>query len=195
LIIFSPLVLLLSLCSNDIIVILSTKDFLPGAKIVPMIAIGIALWNIGGVNEYNIYVHNKTKYIIFSMICGAVINIIINVLFIPYLRLTAAGLSTMISYLVIFLMNWGFAQKTFRINYDYYFVGQTFLGLIGMSFCILTVQFFSKDLNPIVRLCLSATIGGCVFFVVLYRLRAIKQEEIRQIKTVLKNYLPKSNHQ
>ena len=78
----------------------------------------------------------KTKQVGISSIVGAVLNFVINVLFIRYIGLYAASISTLVSFLVILIYRFFEVKKFINIKYNYTRI------VIGIIFLIISVVNF-----------------------------------------------------
>ncbi len=108
--------LILILFSNNIIGILANKNYLEAIYILPMIILSYVM-----VFNYMIFVafsfYEKRTYIIsINSIIAAIINIILNYIYIPKYGYIAASYTTLFSYIVLFLLHYIFVR--FKLKYN-----------------------------------------------------------------------------
>ena len=104
-IIFTALTSMFLLGSSEIIKILSPKEYWGGISLLPLIILGyyfVFLYTFG-VN-YEFY-KKKTIFIAIGTIASAFINIVINIVLIPKIGVQGAAISTLVSYIVLFIMH------------------------------------------------------------------------------------------
>lgn len=98
----------------------------------------------------------KTKVIGWTTVVGAVINALINVAFIRFLGLYAASISTLVSYLVIYIFRFFVVQKDIPIKISRKYLLQciTMLTLVAIGY------FYKVTLVNIIILCILIIWGG-----------------------------------
>lgn len=152
LLLYSGVAIILVLLAPEIIRILATKEYYEAIFIMPPIAAGVFFISLSNMYS-NILIYVKdTKYIMFGSIIAAMLNIVLNMLFIPNFGYMAAAYTTLISYIVMTLFLAYFAAKLYRkkhgkINNIYsnskllllsmITVGVSMLGLILYNYTIL----------------------------------------------------------
>lgn len=95
----------------EVVKILASKPYWEGILIIPPVIIANYL-----IFAYTMYVniehfHKKTPYITINTLIAAIINIVLNFIFIPKYGYVAAAYTTLISYLVSFLLHSFYAKK------------------------------------------------------------------------------------
>ena len=60
--------------------------------------------------------HKETKYTSFGTIVAASINLVLNIIFVPIFGFTAAAYTTLIAYLVLYLIHLFITKKMLKIN-------------------------------------------------------------------------------
>ncbi|KAA3646354.1 MAG: hypothetical protein DWQ07_09045 [Chloroflexi bacterium] len=187
--IFVPGVVLYSLTSRDLLAVLATADFAASAHIVPYLAVAIGLWQLVGVYNYNIHAHKRARVMVISMVAAAVVNISINVIFIPIYGINAAAISTLAAYAVIFLLNRHFSNQSLLVRYDLGYVLRVGVAVIAMSLVALVAQNVFATSSHLIRFLASAGAGGVVYLATIYFLDAFTTEERKRIWTVFRSVL------
>lgn len=103
--------LLLTICAPEIIKIMGPKDYYSAVWIIPAVSLGIFYTFC-----YNLYCniefyYSRTKYVMIASSCGAIINVILNYIFIPIFGFIAAGYTTLICYFIFMLVHFFFMKK------------------------------------------------------------------------------------
>ena len=115
-------------------------------KIIPRVVLSNFI-----IFAYTLYVniehyHKNTKGITFNTVIAAITNIILNLLLIPRYGYVAAAFTTLVSYLVSFVLH---AYKSKKLEPNLYSI--TYFALPLMEIVIATVLFYVFMDNSIVR--------------------------------------------
>jgi len=179
--IFVPGVTLMSLTSHDLLSVFTTEEFMSGAVIVPFVAAGIAIWQINGIYTYNIHAHKRGQVIILSTLCGAMINLVLNLIFVPRYGIIVAAISTFLAYIVIFVINRYFARQSLVVELDKIFLFKMAMAAFGMAISVILLQTALRSIIPIIRLVSAICIGGGVYLLLIYWLRMFSNNERQQL--------------
>lgn len=101
----------LTLVAPEIVKIIANKSYWEGISIIPPVILANYI-----IFAYSLYVniehfHKKTPYITLNTIIAAVSNIILNFIFIPKYGYVAAAYTTLVSYLISFILHARYAKK------------------------------------------------------------------------------------
>lgn len=125
------------LVGPEVVKILATPNYWGGIKIIPPVVISNFI-----IFAYSLYVniehyHKKTKGITINTVIAAILNLILNYLFIPKFGYIAAAYTTLISYFVSFILHAVKSKKLEPNLYQiYYFVIPIF------EICLATLIFY-----------------------------------------------------
>jgi len=119
----------------------------------------------------------RTKLISVYMGIGATINLLGNIIFVPRIGIVAAGITTIISYLIVAILMINFSFKEIPIDVDFISIGKIVFSsiLMGVILSILNLYVWSNFVFLIL-------IGICVYFSTLYLVRGINKMEIQFLK-------------
>ncbi len=110
-----PIVLLLAIFSRTISTIFLNEKYIKGHWIIPVIALSGIFIGIGSFYSEVLTVVKKTKLLAAIYGIAMVINIILNIVFIPRFGILAAVFSTLMAYFVLSLLIYIYAIKTYKI--------------------------------------------------------------------------------
>jgi O-antigen/teichoic acid export membrane protein len=99
-----PLLFVIYFCSDIIGALLLSLSYKPGFYLIFWIALAYFFLTVVFLYETILYAEGKTKFILFSNIISALFNIILNILLIPLCGLNGAFFSTLISFVMRFLL-------------------------------------------------------------------------------------------
>ena len=126
--------LLIMLLSPEIIQFLAPSSYGEGMYIIPVIVGGVFYMSIFSIFSNIIYYEKKPKYVMGAGVAAAVMNFILNLIFIPLCGYFAAGYTTLASYLLQVVWSYVAVKKvTGESVYDIKKLGIIGLIILGMS--------------------------------------------------------------
>ncbi len=149
-----------------------------GLNIVPIILLGYLFYGFYFVFTAGIFIKEKSIYIPFIALGGALINIVSNFILIPIYGMIGAALSTLASYLFMAAALLIVTQKFYKIKYEFLRVGKIFFGIF-----IIAVFYYwllnSGSLFFIYKILLS------LLFIIYIFVFVVNKQEIRVLKEKL----------
>lgn len=177
-----PAVFGLSLLSKSILTLLTTPEIaLNSYLITPFIAVSAFLYGVYGIISHILVIEKKTKIIGTMWIIAGLLNIILNILFVPYFGIIAAAIMTLIAYTFTFIVTLYYSLKYHKFEFDLRFILKSIAASMVMSLIIVLV-------NPIRALDILIVIFVCsiTYIVVLFLLKGIEKEEIEFFKKMIR---------
>jgi len=115
-ILIGSITMLLSLLSPEIVRIFTIfgnkyKDYELAIYIIPVVALGLYFTFVYDLFCSIEFYYGKTKYIMVASCVGAIMNIILNAIFIPMVGLIAAAYTTLFCYIFFMFMHFVFMRK------------------------------------------------------------------------------------
>lgn len=147
------------------------KEFLSGLPIVPIILLGYLFNGVYYIFQAGIYIEEKTKYFPIVTFAGALVNVLVNILLIPYLGIMGAALATLAAYFVMAVGLFFFSQKFYPIDYEFGKVMKIFL-LIFSSCALYYYLYYNVGLNILLKLFILFA-----FVLTLFLLKVIEKNE------------------
>jgi O-antigen/teichoic acid export membrane protein len=144
-----PLTVYLSLFAREVAFVMLGREFRSGYNIIPYIMISSFVSGITMFHDVHLKFSNRLRTISAGVLLAVLTNIILNFIFIPLLGYKWAAITTLISYLVMFL----YYSKKVNFSYFRYKSNTNQLGLMAI---VLIIQV-AADL--IVRKVLMIDIG------------------------------------
>ncbi|VEF49595.1 polysaccharide biosynthesis protein [Bacillus freudenreichii] len=184
LIIMIPAVFGIFMLREEIFKSLADKDYFLGNEILPWISLGFLFL---GLTQYvNKILELKQKTIsLFNIIAiVAVINLILNLIFVPYFGMLAAAITTMVSYMIYFFISLFLTKKMFSLKFGIASISRIIIASFIMCIAIVLIKNY---ITNILLLILVIFIAGVVYFLMLYLLGEIRAE----LKSVLNNFCKK----
>lgn len=162
-VILGSIILLGVVVYADVLKILIVRDpaYWEAMPIVPIIV--LASFFLGIYHNLSVWykVTDRTKFGAYISIIGAVLTIVINVVFIDYFGYMASAVATLVAYGTMMCLSFYFGKMYYPIPYNYRKIG--FYLLLSISFS--AIAFYGFDRNLIIGNILLA-----IFLGVLYKL-------------------------
>lgn len=124
-IIFSLITISVVFISPEIAYIMATKEYMQGSSLIPLIALSyyfVFLYSFAANIEFYF---EKTRFIPIGTVLAALVNISLNFIFIPKYGIIAAGMTTLVSYILLFIFH--LLVVIYVIKYDDNNVGYYFM--------------------------------------------------------------------
>ncbi|MCR4933876.1 MAG: oligosaccharide flippase family protein [Lachnospiraceae bacterium] len=110
-ILMAGIILVVCLISPEIIGILGTSEYLVATYVIPVVILGIFFTFTYDLYASIEFYFGATKYVMYASVTGAVLNLILNAIFIPVFGFIAAAYTTLVCYIVFMLMHYLFSRK------------------------------------------------------------------------------------
>jgi O-antigen/teichoic acid export membrane protein len=151
------------------------KRFLPGLVVVPIILLAYLFYGIYVNLQAGLYIEEKTKYFPLVTGAGALVNVLVNLLLIPRLGIVGAALATLASYVVMAAGLFFFAQRYFRIPYEYGKVFKMLGAILACGSAYYYLYFHGGVSLPAKSLLMAG------FVAALFALRVVDLKETRRL--------------
>ena len=164
----------LSLLSKPILTILSTPEIASqGYLITPFVAVSVVLLGASVVINHILVLEKKTKITGTIYIIIAILNLGLNLIFIPYIGILGAAITTLIAFALAFILTSFYSFKYLKFDIELGFILKSIFASIVMSLVI--IQW-----NPVGISNVLIGIGVCavIYAVILLLLKGIEKEEI-----------------
>lgn len=95
---YACVAILLTMLAPEIVYILAPKEYFEAIYIMPPVAAGIFFTSLSQLYSNISVYYKKTKYVMYPAILAAIVNVILNAVFIPKFGYMAAAYTTLFSY-------------------------------------------------------------------------------------------------
>jgi len=187
-----PLVLCLSMLSRPILKIFTAPDYLEGSKIVPLVAFGSFFVGLQWIAQRGLILGKKTNIIMFIFMGCSLFNISLNVLLVPKYGFIATGITTLVSYLLLFLLIAIASNKYLHFNIPYRSVKNIIFASLIMGVVIYFLNNSIRTSN-FLKLFLTVSISIFVYFLSLFLLKEFQKTEIEKISTLINKFFKTSS--
>lgn len=176
-----PSFFFLSLLSKPILLILTTPEIAQNGYIItPFVALSLLLFGIYGIVGHIFIINKKTNFIGKIWVIAAILNIVLNLIFIPQFGIIAAAVTTLIAYTFTFTLTWFYSTKYLDFEFEFRSIVKSIIASILMSISIIII-------NPqgILSLLIVILTSSLIYITILLILKGITREEIQFFKELL----------
>ncbi|MBW2989047.1 polysaccharide biosynthesis C-terminal domain-containing protein [Candidatus Woesearchaeota archaeon] len=125
-------------------------------------------------------IQGKTKRIGAIYVAGALINIALNFMLIPPLRMYGAAIATVASYVCVFFMLYFSSKKKISFNYSYLKIPR----ILTASLIMGTFLYFVNPQVALIKI-LSIILGAAFYFLLLFALKVFVEKEKELFKMIV----------
>ena len=156
--------LMMSLLSPELIGFIGTSDYKIAVYVIPIVTLGIYFTFVYDLYASIEFYYGATKYVMYASVMGALLNIILNAIFIPMFGFISAAYTTLICYIVFMLMHYFFSKKVMmEHNISKTVYDTRFVSLLSLVICVLCISSMITFSNLYLRVILIiGLIGGCI---------------------------------
>jgi O-antigen/teichoic acid export membrane protein len=175
-----PAVFGLSALAKPLLIIFTTKDFLSGWIVIPIIALSGLIAGISQIFINTLFIVKKTKVPTYINFVVAILNILVNFLLIPLIGIVGAALSTLLAYFFMALLCIHMSLKYFKHEFYYLDIAKSILS------CTIMYLFVSHfEILTILGLIEIIGMGVLVYLFALFLLGTFSSHELSLIKKYL----------
>ncbi len=177
-------VLFFTLFGYELIQIFTSNNiYLKAVYVIPVISVSILFGMLKDTALTGLQIVKKTGIIGISILIVSLLNMGLNILLVPYLKIHGASLSTLLSQIIFFIIIYKSAQKHYPIPYELRKI--LLLVLVIAAYCIIAVLI--NEYSLWVRI-LSKTILLLAFPFVLTRFKFYEAIEIKSLEGAWKKW-------
>lgn len=108
--------MILMLFSSEIATVLADERYIRALPIIPIVIYGYIFKYLYTFYSNVEYFHKKTKALAFFSIVAGVVNILLNIIFVPQYGAVAAAYTTTVSYALLFVLHFFYVTKILNFN-------------------------------------------------------------------------------
>lgn len=172
--------LLLSLFSKELILIFMNESFHASYTLVPIIVFAY-LWNGLYIIPLNfLFLKMKTSWIFIGTLSGAVINVGINLIFVPLFGIEAAAWATFFAFLAQFLIIFSIANHFYKFEYEY----KRIIMIISLTAILVVLSTFLIATNLLHSILIKSMF--LLIFIIFISTKALTKQELNHIVSFIR---------
>ncbi len=160
-----PMVIGIIIIAEDLMVVCCGQEYQASGICLQLLSIAVILSIFATITNGCILIVNKLeKKALFSIICAAIVNVILNLFMIPLLGAVGAAITTIIAELTVLGIGWHYARKLVKLQ------GMTktvILSIVASLLMFIPGGLFAYFIDSIVlRLCLTVVTCVLLYFII-----------------------------
>lgn len=175
--------LAISIFSEEIILILGNKNYAAANQYVPLIVFAYVLSAMRNVASNGLLFSGKTYIVALITIFAGLLNILLNIIFLPIYGTIAAAYTTLISFAIFYFVTYIFADRHHKIRYENFKIFR----LIFLAILFFSVQELVITGNSFQEVLLKLAFVAS-FPIALLAVHFYEQIELETIKTSIKSF-------
>lgn len=185
LIVCIPMVVGLSVLSKPITELMTGGHYLQGYTIIPFVASGILLLGIQQQFNAGFLYYKKTVLLSCAVIASSILNLVLNIFFIPRFGYFAAAVTTFISYAFLLYITIFLSRRFFVWKFPFKSLIKVMTASLIMGIIVYCIENRLSSLF-LLNLIVSIFSGIIVYSVLLFLFKEIQQGEKEKIYQYLK---------
>ena len=148
----------LSIFATELIRLLASRpEFVAAAAVVPLLAFSQALQGLAAFTEAGITLGNKPAYCSGTALAGAIANLSLGFLLIPWFGILGAGWATLASFVLWNALNLHYSTRFYQLRFD---VARLVHSLLLGALLVVAAELLPSDMSPLLlwplKACLAA---------------------------------------
>jgi O-antigen/teichoic acid export membrane protein len=171
----------ISLFAREVLqIVAQNEEYWMAYTLVPILALTFVFKGVQYIFALGFHYVKKTKYNAYIVILGVFVNFGLNFILIPKYGIWGAGITTLLSTLLITILMYRFSQKKYFVRYQ---IDKFIVGLI-LGIGLYLISTFSNDLSFVYRTIIK--FGLMILFpIFLFSLKYFDKSEIDNLKSIL----------
>lgn len=181
LIISIPAVVGLTILSKQILMILTTKEFIAtGSQIIPVISLSVLLYGVIVIVSQILAVSKNTRKLAEVWIASGILNFVLNIVFVPKIGIIGAAIATLITFIFALVIMYHISLKLIKMPIDFYSIAKIIAASALMALIISRIM----PTNTLGTL-FAIGFGIAIYFGVILTLKLFSRDEVLFFKQLI----------
>lgn len=160
-----PVILLVFKFRKEIAFLFLGEPYVEASNIIPIVMIGIFLWNLAMIGHKGIEILNKTKVMFYFAITSCTISFLLNTILIQKFSYIGAAYGNMIAFSIYCILVYVYSLKLIRWRWN---IKEITIVLICGSIMIISLNLFDISLQADLRIGVLKIILISIFTMIIY---------------------------
>jgi len=172
----------LSLLAKPLLHSLTTLEFVPtGSLVAPVVAVSYLLFGVYAVFSQVFILVKKTKIIGILWGGAALLNLTLNIIFVPRFGVVAAAVTTLVCYTIVAGITVSVSAKHLRFS-----VGWTFILKSIVASLVMAMIVWKLSPAGMVNILWVGAVGATIYFIILFLMKGFSFNEIRFFRQLIR---------
>lgn len=171
----------LSILSNSILATLTTPEFATGYSVIPLVALAKMVLYTSMFYQTVLMLTKRARSIGFLYVVTAAVNIVMNVILVPWIGILGAAIATLAAFIIHFALLYTLGRKQLSFDTNLKFMVKSLISAMVMG---VVIYFLNSE--GLINLAIAILVGAIVYFVILILLRGFTRNEYEFLRTLLR---------
>ncbi len=171
--------LAISIFAKQIVEVVSSPEYFEAYRIIPLICFSYVLYGMHFVIVPGLHLEEKTKYYPLLVGIPAVLNIVLNIIFIPKYGMMAAAWSTFVCFVLMVVLTYLVSNYYYKVVYEW----SRIIKLVLISGCLLALSYLFQNFEFYTSILLNLGLL-LLFFILLFATGFFRNGELSQLKVL-----------
>ena len=171
-VLITPAVVGVYIVSNTLAKVVLDTAYIEGYPVIGLVAIGMGFLGLADYYNKTWELASNTGQIFINSFIAAIVNLVLNFIFIPKYGYIAAAYTTMISFVFYAILSYVRREHTFHFSPNISFLLKVLVANVVMAFCVIMTS--RLDLNLLPLMLLQACIGVLTYGSIIWTLKVYK---------------------
>jgi len=162
-----PVVAIVSALGREIVQVLLGPEFRSGYTVIPWVLGGAAVWGLGMYGHKGLELLEKTRLMFALVAVSAVVNLVLNIVFVPRYGFIAAAISTFVCYLLYPVMVYVVTRRGIRWEIPWKTVFVSSVGALIAAVCARLVAGVTAGNLPVLVVIVLSALAGLVAYAIV----------------------------
>ena len=177
-----PAVFGLTVLSKQLLRMFSNADIAQHSYyVVPFVALSITLFGISSVIGQAIMLKKKVKLNATIWLCAALLNLGLNLVFVPFLGILGAAVTTLLAYILVLSLTLLYSSKDLSVTLDWKFILKS---IMSSALMFLIILIFNP--SNFIQTVFAIILGGLIYSFLVFIFKGFSKDEILFMKDLLK---------
>lgn len=161
-----PATIAISILRKPIMEIMADQQYFIGNSIIPLVVFSVFLFGFQRWFQLILALFKKTYLIMLSVVCGAILSIILNLVFVPKYGYIASAIINIFGYLIFTLLVIVFSRSLMVWRFPYSSLRNSIMASLAMALSVIAVLTFIQ--KSILIIIISVPIGLIIYTSTLF---------------------------
>ncbi|MFK8021037.1 MAG: lipopolysaccharide biosynthesis protein [Pseudomonadales bacterium] len=172
-----PIVFLIASAGEAAIAFLAGEKYSQGASVMPWIAVGMALHGSYAIVSAGIYLSNNTLKMFYTVAVIAILNLVLNLIFVPKFGITGAAITTLVSYCCSTVAYYQLSKKYMDFQVPWLSLLAALVSAVAMFFAL---ELYAPQ-NTLLELVYKGAVGITLYAALLIVFDAHARQRVGEI--------------
>lgn len=186
-----PMIVGVMFLSDEIVLLLSNKSYLNATSSVILLSLATLFCILSYIYGQCILIPmHKETILLKATLLSALVNIVLNIVIIPFWKQDGAAITTIISEALVFFICWKGVHNDIRVCGSVWDIVKPLIGSVGVTITCIVIKELIQDV--LLRLIVSVAVSIVLYYSIEVAIRNVLVLEINsQLKVKIKRFISK----